>query len=97
MRQQRKILEHHAHAMAAQFDQFGVGDRQQVLALELDLSVGRLDQPRHAAHQRRFSRAGQPHDDEDLALADFQVDGARRADEPGFREFGRRRLTVVAD
>ena len=80
VRQKREVLEHHAHAMAAQLDQLGVRNRQQVLALELDLAEGRLDQPRHAAHQRGLAGAREPHDDEDLAFADLQVDRARGAD-----------------
>ena len=88
MRQQGKILEHHAHAVAAQLDKLGVGDREQILALELDLPIGRFDEPRHAADKRRLARAREAHDDENLALADFEIDRARRADQPGLYEFG---------
>ena len=83
MRQQGEILEHHAHLVAADVDQLGVARLEQVAALELDAASGRLDQPRQAAHQRRFAGARQAHDDEDLALADRQVDVAHRADQPG--------------
>ena len=38
MRQQAEVLEHHAHLVPAQFDQFCLGRLEQVLAVEQDLS-----------------------------------------------------------
>jgi hypothetical protein len=56
-----------------------VAGLQQVLAVEQDLAAGRFDQPRQAAHQRRLAGSRQPHDDEDLALADVRDRPARTA------------------
>ena len=78
MRQQREILEHHAHACGG-----GVrsAPRREIFSRSLPsnstLPCGRLDQPGQAAHQRRFAGARQAHDDEDLALGGFR--GRRRA------------------
>ena len=81
MRQQGEILEHHAHLVAADVDQLRIAGLEQVAAIEHDAAIARLDQPRQAAHQRRFAGARQAHDDEDLALVHRQVDVAHRPDQ----------------
>ena len=43
-----------------------------VLAVEEDLAGGRLDEPGHAADERRLAAARQAHDDEDLAGPDVE-------------------------
>ena len=77
---QPEVLEHHAHLAAANVDELRLRRLEQVRAVEQHLAGGRLDEPRQAAHDRRFARARKPHDDEDLALADVEADVARRRD-----------------
>ena len=89
------MLEHHAHLVAADLRQLALGGLEQIAAFEQDAPGGRLDQPRQAAHERRLARARQPHDDEDLALADRESRLAHRADQPGPGEVGGRRALLV--
>jgi hypothetical protein len=89
VRQKREVLEHHAHRVAPQLDHLGFGGAQQILAVEQDLARRRLDQARQAPHERRLARARQPHDDEDLALADLEIDVAHGRDEPRARSVAR--------
>ena len=91
VRQQREVLEHHAHAVPADLDQLAVGDLAEIPALEAHLAGGRLDQPREAADQRRLARAGQPHDHEDLARADREARVDHRRHEAGGGELVRLR------
>ncbi len=86
VRQQGEVLEHHAHAVAAQLDQLAAGDLSKVAPLEEHLPRRRLDQPRQAAHQRRLARAGKPHDDENLALADREIGVDHRRGQAGPRD-----------
>ena len=81
MRQQREVLEHHAHLVAADLDQLVLAGAQQILAVENEFAHRRFDQPRQAAHQRRLARARKPHDDEDLALAHLERGVAHGADQ----------------
>ena len=90
MGQQREMLEHHAHLVAADLDQLLLAGAQQVAALEDDLAGGGLHQPRQAAHQRGFAGAREAHDDEDLAGGDLDADIAHGADQPG----GGQRLVI---
>ena len=83
MRQQREMLEHHAHLVTPDLDHLARTGAQQVAAVEENLSGGRFDQAREAAHQRRLAGTGKPHDDEDLVLPDIDIDVAHRADQPG--------------
>ena len=70
--QQREVLKHHAHLVAAQLRQLPVGRLEQVLALEHDRAGGGLDQAREAAEQRGLAGAREPHDHQDLAGVDLQ-------------------------
>jgi hypothetical protein len=83
MGQQGEMLEHHAHAMPADLDQLLLGGGEQVLAFEHDPARGRLDQARHAAHQRRLAGARKAHDDEDLAFVNVEAGVAHGADQAG--------------
>ncbi len=74
MRHQAEALEHHAHLVAADVDQLFVRFLQQILTIEQNLPRRRLDQPRQAPHDGRFTRAGQPHDDENFADMDIETD-----------------------
>src|SRR5262249_35738137 len=68
-----EILKHHPHGATPQLYQLACIGLQQVLAIEQNAPAGRLNQAGKAAHQGRFARAGQTHDDEDLA--DIDVEG----------------------
>ena len=57
--------------VAAQIDQGPFRAPQEILVPEEDLARGRLDQARETAHQCRFARPRQAHDDEDFALGDL--------------------------
>ena len=52
MRQQAEMLEHHAHLVPAQFDQFGWRRLQKIFAIQQDLAGGRIVEPRDGADQR---------------------------------------------
>jgi len=73
VRQQRERLEHHADVLAAQGAQFGVRQGIDVVAVDHDPAGGRLHQAIEHAHQGRLARAGQAHDDEDLAGFDGEA------------------------
>jgi hypothetical protein len=78
--EQREMLEHHAEGLLA--------ERQQLLAVEpgdIDVvdenpAAGRLDEPVHAPQEGRLARAGQTHEDEDLALMHLEGDIAQSDD-----------------
>ena len=106
MRQQGEVLEHHAHLVAANLDQLAFGRLQEVAALEQNGAGGRLDQPRHAAHDCRFAGPGKAHDDEDLALVDIEGGVAHRTDQAGgadlvgaghVRTAGKKAFSAVAE
>ena len=44
VRKQSEVLEDHAHLVPAKFDQLSLGGGAQVLAIEFDLTGGRLDE-----------------------------------------------------
>ena len=73
MREQPEVLEHHPHLVAADVDQIPGGLLQQILAVEPHLAVIRLDEARQAPHDGGLARAGQAHDDEDLAGMDVEA------------------------
>ncbi len=78
---QSEVLKHHAHLMAADFDELGFRQAEQIPSLELDRSGGRFDQSGQAAQEGRLAGAGQAHNDEDLALPYGQsriADGANQ-------------------
>ena len=95
MGQQGEMLVDHAHLVAADLDQRPLAGLEQILALEQDLARGRFDEPGHAPHDGRLARPRQPHDDEDLAFADFQISVADGADQARLRHlFDGRRIAV---
>ena len=61
------MLEHHADLAAANLSEPIGREREQVLAVDPDLSRGRVVEPVDHPHQRRLARTRQAHDDEDLA------------------------------
>ena len=56
MRQQGKVLEHHAHLVAADVDEFCRAGLEQILAIEGELARRGLDQTRKTTHQGRLAR-----------------------------------------
>jgi len=88
MGQQGEMLEHHAHLVAADFDEFGLAGLQQVLAVEAQFAGGGLDQARQAAHQRRLAGSGKAHDDENFAFAHIKRRVAHRTDQASFVQLG---------
>ena len=81
--QEGEALEDHAHLVPADGDHLLLARGEEVGAVEEDLPGGGLDEAREAAHQGRLARPGEPHDDEDLPLADLEVGVSDRGDEPG--------------
>lgn len=73
MRQQSEMLKHHTHLVTAYFDQVFFSRLAQILTIEKQLATGRFNQPRHTAHKRRFTRAGQAHNHEYLAIQNFDI------------------------
>ena len=74
MCEEPEVLEDHRDRTAAQLTQLPAIGAHHVVACDLDLARGRLDEPDERAHQRRLARAGEAHDDEHLALPDLQRD-----------------------
>ena len=68
MRQQAEVLEDHGELGAPQLTQLLVIGLEDVLTLDDHLACSGIDQTGEAAHERGLSRAGQAHDDKDLAL-----------------------------
>ena len=69
---QVEALEDHAD-LPAYLQKRLLAERRQVLPVDPDLAGGRTFEQVDAAHQRRFARAGQADDTEDLAVRDGQV------------------------
>ncbi|SPK70401.1 protein of unknown function (plasmid) [Cupriavidus taiwanensis] len=72
LRHQRERLEHHAHVLAAQRDQFRSAHGGHVAATDQHLAGCRLDEPVHETDQCRLAGAGQAHQHEDLAFPDVE-------------------------
>jgi hypothetical protein len=77
MGKQTEALKHHPHLVAAQVDEFLLRKREEILAVDQDVARGRFDEARKTPHYSRFSRARQPHDDEDFAAIDLETHVAR--------------------
>ena len=74
MRQQGKILKHHAHLVASELDEFFVVHLEQIVTFDLHRAGRGLDQTRDATHESRFPRARQPHDNQYFTGTDIQGD-----------------------
>ncbi len=69
------VLEHHLDATAVAIARKAArGNERQVAGMEADESRGRVEQPGHQPHQRRFSAAGFADQADALALADGEAD-----------------------
>ena len=86
--QQREVLKHHAHLVAAKLRELPVGRLEQVLPLEHDCAGGGLDQAGKAAEQRGLAGAREPHDHEYLAGIDLQRGVAHGGDVAFFQNGG---------
>ena len=73
VRHQRKRLEHHADVLAPQRPHVGVRELVDVHIVHQNAPGGGLDQAVEHAHQRRFARARQAHDDKNLARANGEA------------------------
>ena len=73
VRHQGKGLEYHAHVPAPQGDQLFVVHLRDVLAIDVNMPGGRLDQPVEKPHHGRFAGAREAHDDEYLAGENFEA------------------------
>ena len=76
--EQAEVLEHHAHAMAAQVEQLAFVGGRDVEAADPHRSGRRLDEAGQAADERGLPAPGQAHDDEHLAVGDVEIDLADR-------------------
>ena len=81
--QQAEVLEDHRHLAPPGVEQRGVAHAGDVVAIQLDRALGRLDQAGQQADQRRLARAGQAHDHEHLAGRDLERDVADADDVAG--------------
>ena len=80
MGEQAEVLENHRRRVPAQLPELRRVRRGHVLAGDLDLAGGRLDQSDQRADERRLAGAGEAHDDEDLVLPDLEGDVADGGD-----------------
>src|SRR5262249_678513 len=80
VREQTEVLEHHGRRVAPELAQIRAAQRHHVLAVDLDLAGGRLDQPDERPHERRLPRAGEAHDNDDLARPDVEREVADGGD-----------------
>ena len=74
MGEQRHVLKHHSHLLGAHAPQLFMGLPVDVLAVDQNASGTRLDQPIDVTDERGLAAPRQPHDAEDLAVADGEVD-----------------------
>ncbi len=97
VREEAEVLEDHRDGVAPQLAELVAIGAHHVVPGDLDLPGRRLDEPDQRAHERRLARAGEPHDDEDLARPDLEryvLDGDDAAcllAQLGAREVGVRR------
>ena len=80
VRQQAEILEHHAHFVAPDFNQFLGGGGQQIAAIHQHLTGSRVIQAGDRANQGGLARPRQTHDDQDLVFHHIEGHIAHRAD-----------------
>ena len=78
--EEAEVLEDHRDRTAAQLTELAAIGARHVVACDLDLPGGRLDEPDQRADERRLARAREPHDDEHLALPDLERDVPDRDD-----------------
>src|SRR5918994_1003090 len=71
-----EVLEDHRDGVAPQFAELAGVRARHAVAEDRDVAGGGLDQPDQRAHERRLARAGEAHDDEDLAGHDLERDVA---------------------
>jgi hypothetical protein len=74
VRQEREVLEHHADPALPDLAEALAAERGDLVVADVHRARGGLEQAVERADQGRLARAGQPHDDEDLARLDGQAD-----------------------
>jgi hypothetical protein len=80
VRDEVEELEDEAHLAAAQQRPGRLAELVDPAAAEVDLAGGRSVEPAEQVQQRRLAAARGPHDADELALGDRQVDTAQRRD-----------------
>ena len=78
VRQQREVLKHHAHLVAANVNHLFRRRLQQVRAVEQHFTVSRLNQARQTPHQSRLAGAAQTHHHQNLAFKNIEGGVAHR-------------------
>ena len=96
MRQQREVLKHHSHLVAANVYHLLRRRLEQIGAVKHDPPVGRLNQARQTAHQGRLARAAQPHHHQYLAFMHIEGGAAHRRDVAALGERRIARIVLVA-
>ncbi len=79
MREEREVLEDHAHLLAAEFLEAATRQSLHIDVVDPDMTVGDLVQLVDGTDRGRLAGPRQPHHDEDLTLGDLEVD-IRQAD-----------------
>ena len=79
-RQQVERLEDEADLVAAQLGQRLVVERRELVAVDLDGPRRRAVEPGEDVHQRRLAGARRPHDGDEAALVDVDVDAVEGVD-----------------
>ncbi len=80
VRKQTEMLEDHRRGMPTELPQLDTAQCDDILAVDLDVARGGLDEPDQRAYERRFAGAGEPHDDEHLSRPDVERDIADGGD-----------------
>jgi hypothetical protein len=85
VRQQPEVLEDHRESMPSELAETRLIGFPDVLAVEQNLSGGRLDEAGQATDQSGLAAAGEAHHDEDLARPDIEGDVAHGHGSPELR------------
>ena len=85
MREERKVLENHANSAIADTTQFARSQSAERLAIEIDCSLGRRDEPVEHPNHGRFAGTRQAHDHEQLAATHIEIRASDRDRTPGTR------------
>ena len=87
VREEREVLEHHGDVVLSHAADLGGVGRREVGAVDHDAAGGGLEQTVEGPDEGGLARAGEAHDDEDLALLDVEggVDDCRGDSSAEFR------------
>lgn len=84
--QQREVLEHHPEGLLAKREKLLAAKFRHIDVVDQNSSAGRLDESVHTPQERRLSRAGKSHQDEDLTFVNLERDVTQSDD--GTASFG---------